>query len=146
MPKERAQRGDPPVAGVGQHRFHAPQAAGHLPPVNGRASSGMDAALAQDALESLLERAAGLLGGSKPEVLRASALVAPRDPERRRRPALHDAPHGLLQQTILTLLRPVGAEKKRIPGLAFGEFLAQEFIDVAVGQFARFGRLRRAGR
>ena len=106
----------------------------------------MDAALAQDALERLSECAVGLLGGSKPEVLRASALVAPRDPEGRRRPALHDAPHGLLQQTILSLLRPVGAEKKRIPELAFGEFLAQEFIDVAIGQFARFGRHRRAGR
>ena len=54
--------------------------------------------------------------------------------------ALHDAPHGLLQQTIRSLLRPVVAEKKRIPGLAFGELLAQQFIDVAVGQFARFAR------
>ena len=112
MPKDRAQRGDPPVAGVWQHRFHGPLAAGHLPAVNGRASPGMDAALAQGALESLSESAAGLVGGSKPKVLRASALVAPRDSEGRRRPALHDAPHGLLQQTILILLRSVGAEQK----------------------------------
>jgi hypothetical protein len=47
-------------------------------------------------------------------------------------------PRCAAQQTILSLLRPVGAEKKRIPVLAFG--LAQQFIDVAVGQFARFGR------
>ena len=146
MSKERAQRGDPPVAGVWQHRFHGPLAAGHLPAVNGRTSPGMDAALAQDALESLSECAAGLVGGSKPKVLRASALVASRDPERRRWPALHDAPHGLFQQTILILLRSVGAEQKCIRSVAPGQFLAQKLVDVAVGDFARIRPHRRAGR
>jgi hypothetical protein len=115
LSKERAQRGDSPVAGIRQHRFHGSLAVGRLLPVNGRTSSGMDAALAQDALERLLECAAGIAGRSQPEVLRASALVAPRDPERRRRPTLDDAAHRFLQQTILTLFRPVGAEKKCIP-------------------------------
>ena len=100
----------------------------------------MDAALAQGALESLSESAAGLVGGSKPKVLRASALVASRDPERRRRPALHDAPHCLLQQTILILLRSVGAEQQDLRNVTPSEFLAQKFVDVAVGDFARFVR------
>jgi hypothetical protein len=144
MPQKRAQRGDPPVAGVWQHRLHGPLAAGHLPAVNGRASPSMDTALAQGSLESLSESAAGIVG-SKPKVFRASPLVASRDSEGWRWPALHNAPHRLLQQTILSLLPPVGAEKERIPELASSEFLAQEFIDVAIGQFARFGRTR-AGR
>jgi hypothetical protein len=107
MSKERAQRGDPPVAGVWQHRLHGPLAAGHLPTVNGRASSSMDAALAQGALERLSKCAARLVGGSKPKLLRASPFVASRDSEGGRRPTLHNAPHGLFQQTILILLRSV---------------------------------------
>ena len=139
MPKERAQRGDPPVAGVWQHRFHAPLAAGHLPAVDGRTSSGMDAALAQGALERLSESAAGLVGGSKPKVLRASALVASRDSERRRWPTLHDAPHGFLQQTILILLRSVRAEQQNVRNVTSSQFLAQKLVDVVVGDFAGFG-------
>jgi hypothetical protein len=139
MPQKRAQRGDPPVAGVWQRRFHCSLATGHLPAVNTRASSGMHAALAQGALESLSKSAAGLVAGSKPKLFRASALVTSRDSEGGRRPSLNDAPHSLLEQTVLILLRTVGAEKKCIFGLAFGEFLAQEFVDVAVGDFAGFG-------
>jgi hypothetical protein len=74
----------------------------------------MDAALAQGSLESLSERAAGLVGGSKPKVLRVSALVASRDSEGGRGPALHDSPHGLFEQTIRILLWSVGAEQKVI--------------------------------
>ena len=65
IPKQRAQRGDAPVARVRQRRFHPSQAARHLPVVNGRAWSGMHAALAQDSFEGLPEGAAGPLGGSK---------------------------------------------------------------------------------
>jgi hypothetical protein len=95
MPQKRAQRGDPPVAGVWQYHLHGPLAVGHLPGVNSRTSSGMDAALAQGAFESLPECAAGLVGRAKPKILLASAVVAASDPERRRRPTLHDAPDGL---------------------------------------------------
>jgi hypothetical protein len=55
----------------------------------------MDAALAQGAFESLPECAAGLVGRAKPKILRASTLIAASDPERRRRPTLHDAAHRL---------------------------------------------------
>ena len=111
LSKERAQRGDPTVAGVGQHGFHGSLAVGHLPPVNGRTSSGMNAALAQDALERLSEGATGLVAGSKPKIFRLSTFVASRDSERGRWPTLHDAPHGLFQQAILISLRSVGAEQ-----------------------------------
>ena len=99
MPKQRAQRGDPAVAGIWHYRLHGPPAAGHLPTIDRWASPSMDAALAKGALESLPEYAAGLVAGSKPKLFRASALVAAGDPERRRRPALNDAPHRILQQT-----------------------------------------------
>jgi hypothetical protein len=112
MSKEGAQGGNPPVAGVWQHRLHGPLAAGHLPAVHGRTSPGMDAAPAQDALKRLSESAAGLFGRSKPKGFRASTLIASRDTERRRWPTLHDAPHGFLQQTILILLRPMGTEQQ----------------------------------
>ena len=140
MSKERAQRGDPSVAGVWQHRFHGPLAAGHLPAVNGRTSPGMDAAPAQDALKRLSESAAGVAGGSKPKLFRASALVASRDSERGRWPALHDSPHGLFQQTILILLRCVGAEQQNVRNVTPSEFLAQKLVDVVVCDFAGFVR------
>ena len=140
MSKERAQGGDPPVTGVWQHCFHAAQAVGHLPAVHGRTSSNMDAALAQGALESLSECAARLVDGPKPKIFRLSALVAPRDPERRRWPALHDSPHGFLQQTILIFLRSVRAEQKCIRNVTSGELLAQKLIDVTIGHLAGFVR------
>lgn len=142
MSKERAQRGDSPVAGVWQHRFHCSLAAGHLPAVNSRASSGMDAALAQGALEGLSESAAGLVGGSKPKVLGASALVASRDSEGGRRPTLHDAPHGLFKQTVLLLLWSVGSEQKCVRNVTPGQLLAQELVNIEVGDLGSKSRER----
>ena len=111
--------------GVWQHRLLAPLGAGHLPAVNGRASSSMDAALAKSALESLPECAAGLVGGSKPKLFCVSTLVASRDSERGRGSTLDDAPHRVFQQTILILHRSLGSEQKCIRSVALGEFLAQ---------------------
>ena len=128
MSKEGAQGGNPPVAGVWQHCFHAAQAAGHLPAVNGWASPGMDAAPAQDVFESLSESAAGIVGGSKPKLLRPSSLVASRDSEGGWRPALHDAP------SILMLLRSMRAEQQNVWDLTPGQFFAQELVDVEVGE------------
>ena len=98
----------------------------------------MDAALAQGALERLSESAAGFVGGSKPKLFRASALVTSRDSGGGRRPTLHDAPHGLFQQSILILLRSVGAEQQNVRDVTPSQFLAQELVDVVVGDFAGF--------
>jgi hypothetical protein len=140
MSKERAQRGDPPIAGVWQHRLHGPLTAGYLPTVNGRASSSMNAALAQGAFERLSESAAGLFGGSKPKGLGAAALVASRDSEGGWRPTFHDSPHGLFQQTILVLLRFAGAEQQNVRNVTPSQFLAQKLVEVVVGDFSGFGR------
>ena len=54
--------------------------------------------------------------------------------------------HGGLKQAAFIFFKSVAAEQKYIEGFKSGQFLAQEFVSVTVGDFSKVGPNRKANR